>query len=184
MDCYLIVQITMAVVTAAMAVATAIMAVATRASVKEMREERIERLAPRVLVYFEVEPFHSIINLVVANSGQGVARNVRISLDKPLLTSRGSDVATCTLLRDGIPCMPPGQIHKVFVDVAPSYFAKGLPEQFRVATSYETPDGSRRYEDKYTLDLSHWKDYGVVRPKTQLETLVERLAKAVEKLRP
>ncbi|GAB4305288.1 MAG: hypothetical protein Kow0097_03470 [Candidatus Bipolaricaulota bacterium] len=182
LDWNLVVQVAMVVITAAMAFATWRMAKATRASVEEMQQERRERVAPRVLVYFDVEPFHSLINLVVSNIGQGPAKDVRISLNRALMTSRGNDVAACTLLARGIPYMPPGQTHRLFVDVAPQYFKAGLPEQFEVTVSYLSADGSCQHKEMYTLDLSHWKDYAVARPQTKLEAQVERIAKAVEKI--
>lgn len=172
----------MVVVTGGMAIATAVMAAATRSSVKEMREERLERLAPRVLVYFEVDPYHAIINLVIANHGHGAAENVMIDFDKPMYDSRGNEITACPLLRDGIPYMPPGQVHSVFVDVAPSYFQKELPEQFLVVVKYESAETHRRYSHRFLLDLSHWKGYGVVKAKTPLESGIEEIATELRKI--
>lgn len=182
-DWYLIVQAIMAAVTAGMAIATAVMAIAARASVKEMREERLERLAPRILVYFEVDPYHAVINLVIANQGLGAAKNVTIDFDKSIYNSYGNEITACPLLRDGIPYMPPGQVYSIFVDVSTSYFQAGLPEQFVAAVKYESAEIHRNYNVNFILDLSHWKGYRIVRTKTPLETEVEKIATELKKIR-
>lgn len=172
----------MVAVTAGMAIATAVMARAAQASVKEMREERLERLAPRILVYFEVDHYQAVINLIIANQGLGAAKNITIDFDKPIYDSRGNEITAYPLLRDGIPYMPPGQVHSIFIDVGPSYFQAGLPEQFVATVKYESAETYRRYEGRFILDLSHWKDYRVVRARTPLETELGKIAAELKRV--
>jgi hypothetical protein len=81
-----------------------------RAQVKEARELRQEQARPFVVVDFEPEqsPF---VELVVANSGKTMARNVRINVEPPLESSLDTvmPVAKLKMFTEGIPSLAPGK---------------------------------------------------------------------------
>jgi hypothetical protein len=128
-----------------------------RAQVREARELRKDEARPYVVVDFEPDrpPF---MNLVVANLGRTMARNVRIETDPPLDSSvyRSGPVALAKLrlFSEGIPSLAPGKRIVLLFDQMAHRAEAELPESYRVRLTYEWDGGDPIREDlRLDLDL-------------------------------
>lgn len=152
---------------AAGTVAYAVVAVVAAAfvyfQVREARRTREEQARPFVVV--DIQPsvvWWNILNLVVENVGTTVAHDVRIHFDPSPASSRsGYDLATSSLLTDGIPTLPPRRRIEVLFDVAKERKDSGLPARYEVEVRFR--DSRRREQEplRYVIDFSYL--YGLQR---------------------
>ena len=130
-----------------------------RAQVKEARELRRDEARPYVVVDFEPDrpPF---MNLVVANLGRTMARNVQIETDPPLDSSvyRSGPVAMAELrlFSEGIPSLAPGKRIVLLFDQMAHRAEAELPESYRVRLTYEW-DGGEPIREELRLDLDLYR---------------------------
>ena len=130
-----------------------------RAQVREARNLRQDQARPFVVVDFEPEqsPF---MNLVVANLGKTMARNVRISIDPPLESSLDSaaplPVAKLKMFTEGIDSLAPGKQVVTLFDTMIDRKELNLPSSYQVRLAYEW-DGGRPITDSQRLDLDLYR---------------------------
>jgi hypothetical protein len=131
-----------------------------RAQVREARELRKDEARPYVVVDFEPDrvPF---VNLVVANLGRTMARNVRIEVDPPFDSSvyrKGPvPLARFKLFSEGIPSLAPGKrIVLLFDQMYDRAEELELPDSYRVRLSYEW-DGGEPLSEELRLDLDLYR---------------------------
>jgi hypothetical protein len=130
-----------------------------RAQVKEARELRQEQARPFVVVDFEPEqsPF---MELVVANLGKTMARNVRIKVEPPLKSSLDTagpvPVAKLKMFTEGIPSLAPGKRMVTLFDSMIDRKDLNLPNSYQVQLSYEW-DGGDPIIDTQRLDLDLYR---------------------------
>ena len=139
-----------------------------RAQVREARELRKDEARPYVVVDFEPDrvPF---VNLVVANLGRTMARNVRVDLDPPLESSvyRSGPVplARFKLFSEGIPSLAPGKRIVLLFDQMYDRAELELPDSYRVRLTYEW-DGGEPIREELRLDLDLYRPLRRVTPET------------------
>jgi hypothetical protein len=137
-----------------------------RGQVREARTLREEQARPFVVVDVEPErrPF---MNLVVANLGRTMARNVRIEIDPPLQStvydSGGFGIARMKLFTEPIPSLAPGKRMVMLFDSLPARIEAGLPDSYEVRLSYEWDGGPIVDTQRLDLDLYRhqrliWRD--------------------------
>ena len=135
-----------------------------RAQVREARELRAEQARPFVVVDFELDR-RPLINLVVANLGKTMARNVRITVDPPLRStvydSFGSPIGKLKLFTEVVPSLAPGKRIVLLFDSVPQRTEAGLPDSYQVRLSYEW-DGGRPIVDTQRLDLDLYRHQRLV----------------------
>lgn len=121
---------------------------------KEARRLREEQSRPFVVV--DIPP-GSLLYVTIENIGRTVARNVTFKFTPPLTSTSPKPwaVTDAPLLRDGAPMVPPGRVHRVFLDGSPARYASDLPTVYEAEVRYFGPGGRRRtaYVDKYPIDL-------------------------------
>jgi hypothetical protein len=139
-----------------------------RNQVAEARELRKEQARPFVVVDFEPEepPF---VNLVIANLGRTMARNVRIEVDPPFDSSvyRSDPVplAKLKLFTEGIPALAPGKRIVLLFDQMIHREELDLPLTYGVRLTYEW-DGGDPLSDELRLDLDLYRPLRQVRRHT------------------
>jgi hypothetical protein len=139
-----------------------------RAQVREARELRKDEARPYVVVDFEPDwvPF---VNLVVANLGRTMARNVRIEVDPPFDSSvyRSGPVplARFKLFSEGIPSLAPGKRIVLLFDQMYDRAELELPDSYRVRLAYEW-DGGEPLREELRLDLDLYRPLRRVTPET------------------
>jgi hypothetical protein len=135
-----------------------------RAQVREARELRAEQARPFVVVDFELER-RPLMNLVVANLGRTMARNVRIDVDPPLRStayeSLGFPIGKLKLFTEVVPSLAPGKRIVLLFDSVPQRTEAGLPDSYQVRLSYEW-DGGRPIVDTQRLDLDLYRHQRLV----------------------
>jgi hypothetical protein len=130
-----------------------------RSQVDEARELRKEQARPFVVVDFEPEqsPF---VNLVVANLGKTMARNVRLEIDPPLASTLDSvapvPLAKLKLFTEGIPSLAPGKRWVTLFDTMTDRKSSDLPNSYEVRLTYEW-DGGKPVTDLQRLDLDLYR---------------------------
>ena len=150
--------------------ATAVVAVVAAAfaylQVRHSRQLREDQARPFVVVDFEV-PSHSshLVYLVIENMGQTLARNVKVTFSPDLESAshvlEGYPLAESTLLKNGIPSLPPGRRITALFDHAVDRFNADLPMSYEATVMCEDAHGKAQDPLKYTLDLSFL--YGLLR---------------------
>jgi hypothetical protein len=134
----------------------------------QARELREAEARPYVVVDFEPDrvPF---VNLVVANLGRTMARNVRVEADPPFDSSvyRSGPVplAKFKLFSEGIPSLAPGKRIVLLFDQMLDRADAGLPESYRVRLTYEW-DGGQLPSEELRLDLELYRPLRRVTPET------------------
>ncbi len=110
------------------------------------------------MVDFESNPNDDqFIELVIHNIGRTVARNVRVSFDRPLESSEetpGYKLSESASLRDGIPTMPPGKRVTAFFDSSLARHKTDLPRTYRATVTYEDYKGRPQEPAEFVLDLN------------------------------
>lgn len=150
--------------TVATAIIASVAALVAFHQVREARKLREEQAQPFVVVDFELSPVSgNIINLVVENVGKTLARDVKLAFTPRLESTQVSgdyDLKNTTLLKDGIPTMPPGKRIVALFDVSHQRFSSGLPLSYTVKVEFR--DSRRRKQEplEYVLDLSFY--YGLM----------------------
>lgn len=159
------------------------MAKATEASVAEMRNTRDQESAPYVTTYFDIPMGSQAIYLVVKNTGQTLATNVKLSFAPPLRVARENYLPKdWNLIKDGIESLPPGYEIRTLFDSAVLYFGRTeLPLKYEVTITYFGGIQPERRVLRQTLDLSAYK--GLLQPnRKRMDDLVaemEGLAKTL-----
>ncbi|MFN4228049.1 MAG: hypothetical protein ACK4F0_07935 [Candidatus Ratteibacteria bacterium] len=136
-------------------IATFKMASASKFSVNEMKKMREQEFFPYVVVYFDVPYGQHIIELVVKNIGKRPAKNVKMKISPPLVSSESKiDLGEVGFIKNGIKMLPPGYEIRTFVDTTSAYFdrRKELPLQYKVKVSWFCENEEQTTE--WDLDLS------------------------------
>jgi hypothetical protein len=120
--------------------------------VREARKLREAQARPFVVVDFEPG---FLVYLTVENLGRTMARDVRISFDKPLETSLQGrpEIDESPLFREPIPALPPGKKIRVLFDQFNDRLNAKLPLAYEVTLRYRGPAGKKPLTDTYRLDL-------------------------------
>lgn len=109
------------------------------------------------------------VNLVIANLGRTMARNVRIEADPPFDPSvyRPGPVqlAWFTMFNEGIPALAPGKRIVLLFDQMHDRDKLGLPDTYRVRLTYEW-DGGDPLSDELRLDLELYRPLRRIAPRT------------------
>jgi hypothetical protein len=146
------------------------------------------QIRPFVVVDIEMEvvPF---IELVIANLGATMARDVSFEFDPPLQSTldtapRKVPIGDVSLFRDGVPSFPPGKRLVVLIDHGLHRTEAALPDRFIITVKYRGEPFGRRFEDQFVLDIATYREWGAVRRKTVHDVAIEmeKLRKTVEEL--
>ena len=131
---------------------------------REAKRTREDQARPFVVV--DVQPNEdvswSILNLVIQNVGTTLARDVKIVFTPPLKTSQqGYDLAGSTLLREGIPTLPPRRRIAVLFDVSFQRVKTQLPMRYDAEVTFKDARGRQQETLRYIIDLGYL--YGLQR---------------------
>ena len=167
-----------------MAAATRDAAQASANAVQEMRAARDQQSAPYVVVYFDIPFGDQWIELVVRNVGKTPATDVRLAFDPDLSNSNGTEIGQLSLLRDGIPSLPPEHEIRTFFDGGIHYFAEGrdLPLSYRVRIRYGGGISGEVREAEQIADLSAYRGI-LFTQKKGMNDLVGQVSQLVQSTR-
>jgi hypothetical protein len=128
--------------------------------VLQARKLRKQQARPYVVVDFEPGDA-PIMNMIVANLGQTMARDVRIEVDPPLESSQDGSwpvpLAKLKLFTEGIPSSAPGKRIVFLFDLLHKRPAD-LPTSYHVRLVYEWDGERRSITDEQRLDLDLYRN--------------------------
>ena len=131
-----------------------------RAQVREARVLREDQARPFVVVDLEPAQSPPLLILVVANLGKTMARNVRIEVDPPLVStvydSLSSPIGSLKLFTEPIPSLVPGRRIELLFDSLAARTERELPDSYRVRLTYDG-EGGRAFTDEQRLDLDLYR---------------------------
>ena len=154
-------------VTAAATVVIAVMACLTwRVTRTLARENRLLRKAgtePKVVAYFTIPPLYRIFwNLVLANVGQGPARNVSFKFDADEGDFEAHDVALRNSVnRTAISFLPQGESICVYFGRGPQLLKEPRLRPFGVIIEYDDMNGRHRCE-RCELDVAQFEGLTII----------------------
>lgn len=130
-----------------------------RRQVELARQTREDQAQPVVVVDFEQSKADRIfLDMVIRNTGNTIATNVTFSFDPPLtsatLYNRAKHfLSDVTILKSGIPTLPPGREYRLFFERMPDrYEATDLERAYTAVVRFED-QRNNSYELTYRLDL-------------------------------
>jgi len=126
-------------------------------------------------------------DLVVANIGSTMARNVTFEFDPPMVTSKKyTDIYELKVFKDGISTLPPGKEFRTLLDFGPPRYKEKLPDFYRVKVSYRGDPGDRLYVEEMDLDFGlYWnRRYITLRDIHDVYKQLEIIAKEMQHWRP
>ncbi|WP_156094004.1 hypothetical protein [Lentzea aerocolonigenes] len=147
------------------------------AQVREARKLRLEQAQPFVMVDFERHSsLPDVIMLVVENSGATAAFDVKLRFTPELQLSslqRDAKLLDSSLLRNGIPTMPPSKRIETVFDLLSMQIEESLPTSYRAVVQYRDSMG-HAYSDIYTLDLAWVRGLSYI-PRKDIHDVAMRL---------
>jgi hypothetical protein len=151
--------------------------------VREATRLREAQVRPFVVVDFDVESI--FIHITIENTGRIAARDVRLSFDPPMKSSREDawPPEKSTLMSQGIPTLPPGKKYRFFVDGFPARVEQDLPLTYEARVTYRMDGRKKPFDDAYTLDLTFLMGLGQIERKTthDVATSLEAIKKEVNR---
>lgn len=132
--------------------------------VKEAQRLREEQARPFVIIDFD--PFSTLIELTITNTGTTLARNVQFEFTPPLTTTHDDmpgrgNLMDLNVFKNGIPSLAPGKEIRLFFDQFPARIDQQLTMTYDVQMAYRDPAG-RPYSEPTVLDLSMYIGTGGV----------------------
>lgn len=128
---------------------------------REARRLREAQAQPYIVVDVEQSVVsRRILNLVIRNTGQTLARDVTIRFDPPLqstLDAEGFPPAKFKALANGIPALPPGREYQIMLDSTVAHYESKLPDSYTVTVSFRDRDGKKLEDLSYELDLAMFR---------------------------
>jgi hypothetical protein len=150
--------------------------------VREARRSREERSRPYVAAFLEMEGF--MIDLVVKNFGETVARNVTLTPDRPMTRGgdKGNEQWSNLEVFKSLPVMVPGQEWRTVFDVGRDRDGKGLDEPYEVTMAYQDSRGRALPAERFSLDwtVNRSAIYMSKKGINELAQSVEKMAKRMD----
>ncbi|MGV9645129.1 hypothetical protein [Streptomyces sp. NPDC003514] len=142
-------------------------AVAAFRQVREARTLRLEQAQPFVVLDVEVSGTgHPLTDLVIRNIGQTLAYDVKFKFSPALQSTldEGNTIgplADASLLKSGIPSMPPGREYRILFENMPARFKSDLTRRYDVEIVYSNTRGEKETL-KQVIDLDMFYGYSTV----------------------
>lgn len=143
---------------AGVAVATAWYA---RGQLAVLRRTREDEMRPSVTVRLEATAAsRQLVNLVIESIGRTTAHDVRLTFDPPIATTINEPpyaLSDSTLIREGVPTMPPGYRITTLFEHGPSYgkVKDQAPARYTVTVRLRDGQGHEQEPQVFVLDLAH-----------------------------
>lgn len=146
-----------ALATAVIALMAIVTAFLTGGLIRENRLLRKAGMEPKVVAYLTTHPqYATMVNFVLANIGQGAARNVRFRFDaEPQDFASHNVQIDNTVEREAISLLPQGEKIEAFFGAGPDLYKEPRLRPFKVVIDYEDMTGKRR-SGTHVLDVSEF----------------------------
>ena len=167
-----------AIATIFIAVSAVVTTILTRKLARENELLRKAGTEPEVIAYLEIHPhLWNIFNFVLANVGQGPARNVRFLFEGDEEDFRDHGVRLRNEEeRKALSFLPQGESIRLFFGSAITIFTEPRLQPLNVLVEYEDMKG-RRHRATYRLDVSQFFEFSTVG-----QTPEQEIADALKKI--
>lgn len=149
-----------AIATIVIAFSAIITAVATKTLARENRLLRKAGTEPKVVAYLIIHPlYQTILNFVLANVGQGPARNIsfKFNADETDLDIHGVALRNSTD-REVLGFLPQGESIQVFFGSGLDLYKEPKLKPFEVAVEYDDMDGKHHIE-RCPIDIAQFDGF-------------------------
>jgi len=159
----------------ALCILTAFYVIFTGWIIWEMRRERKERTQPNVIARIppKVVGGTPIVELVIKNIGNGIAKNISISFDQNIKDYKGRNLKELDFIRD-YPSLAPNEELPHFINVGFKFFKENKITAITGEIHFEDIYGKKRTNP---IEIKVFKDIASVSGKT-----MDHLVREVEKL--
>lgn len=174
--------------TVVLVIVTAYYAKQTKRTVDHMKVSEETQTRPRIAVFLRQKDSNlSFIDLVVANYGNGLAKNVTFKVTgKNFVLDKARPERTIKSFRiivNGIKTFGPGQEYQAWLLSVIGRVDELQDKPTHILTTYENADGSKKYSDKYRLDFKSLPEYQLGKSVPySVATNTEKIAKHLEKI--
>lgn len=128
----------------------------------------------------------SFVDLVIRNSGNGLARSVVFSLmgDELEVENIGNKKRTIKdvgLLQSGIKTLAPGEVRRIWLLSTIGRVDEVLSKEVKVAVTYKNTNFSKTYNDEFLLDFASLTRIQLGHdPVDHIDREIEKIRKAIE----
>jgi len=161
----------------AMIVLNACYVVFTGLIIWEMRKERKERNQPNVIARIppRVIGGMSVVELVIANIGDGIAKNISILLDQDIKDFNGKNVKDLDFMKD-YPLLLPKEEMPHFINLGPKFYEENKIPEITGKIHFEDIYGKKRTNP---INIKFSKDIAGIPEKT-MDDLAREMGKLVK----
>ena len=163
----------------------------TKALAIENRLMRKSGTEPKVVAYLKLDPYRAnVVNFVLANVGQGPARDVEFTFQADESDFRDHDVQIGNHSDRTLTSMlPQGESIETFFGVGPSLMKEPKLRPFKVSVTFQDLSG-RNNNDEFGLDVSQFTglsilgsppEYEIAQTLKKIESGIGQLVKQVQR---
>jgi uncharacterized protein (UPF0333 family) len=156
----------------------AISATANLLQAVEVQRQRELMQRPYVTASFEGSS-KGLIYLLIQNSGNSPARDVRLAFDPAPRDFSGRPLDQVSVFSRPITFLPPASSVRQLIDAGNKLLADGQPTRFRVTISYQSIEG-RQYSERVDHDIEWMKQATV--PEKSAQDYLEEISKYLKKM--
>lgn len=160
-------------------------ALQTKRTVDLMQKTEKERNRPRMAVYLDQrESRIGLVDIIVANLGQGQARDIDFHLSGDLdLIQKDHKLSQLMIIQNGIKDFVPGRVLRITTISLIGKLEQYQNEILKITVSYSDLSGRERYEDEYILDFNALIEHELGKPPIyKIAENIEKVAKSLAKI--
>jgi hypothetical protein len=164
---------------------TAYYAYQTKQTVEVMKNSKKERQRPRIVVFLEQrEDWLNFVDLVIANYGQGLAKEVTFKLKGDInLISGTKKLSELSIIKYGFKDLPPQKVKKLPLVSLVSQLNELEKKDLGITVNYQDMGGIDKYSDTFSLDFKSLIENQLGTPPIyKISEGVEKIAKSIEKI--
>jgi hypothetical protein len=181
-----------AITTTVLVIVTGVYAFHTAKTAKSMERTEEMQTRPQLAIFLEQrEDNLSLVNLVIANYGNGLARNIEFSaIGKNIvldLAREEKTIKTFRVIKNGIKTLGPKQEYRAWLMSVIGRVDELQSNRTNIRVRYENVDGSKKYKESYRLDFNSLPEYQLGKPveykiSESLENIAKRVASIERKI--
>lgn len=171
--------------TGALVLITAYYAWQTKQTVDLMRKSEKERLRPRIVVFLEQrEEWLNLVDLVIANQGQGLAKEIIFELRGDIkLISDNKKLSQLMIIKNGIKDFPSQKILKLPLVSLVGRLDELENKNLKIFVNYKDEGKIKNYSDTFALDFKSLIESQLGSPPIyKISKSIEKIANSIEKI--
>ena len=153
-----------------------------------MERSEESQMRPQVAIFLiQRDESLSLIDLVVANYGNGIARNIKFQvlgtdffIDP---SAKERSIKSFRIFKNGIKTLGPGQKYQAWLLSVIGRVDELQKGRTNIRVSYENADGTKKYSDSYRLDFKSLPEHQLGTPAMYgIQQSLEKISDSLEKI--